>query len=98
MYFNNKHIYKMHRTWKKKITKFFEEVAKLSENEQKILGQLSFFQLKVISYLRKNKKASVPSLIQMDKSASRAQKYRYILALQKSKLCKLDSEGLLTLV
>ena len=82
---------------KKKITKFFEEVAKLSEHEQKILGQLSFFQLKVISYLRKNKKASVPSLIQMDKSASRAQKYRYILALQKSKLCKLDKDGLLVL-
>ena len=82
----------------KKITKFFEEVAKLSEKEQKIIGQLSFFQYKVITHLKKNKKASVPELIQMDKSASRAQKYRYILGLQKSKLCKLDSEGSLTLV
>ena len=82
---------------KKKITKFFEEVAKLSEHEQKILGQLSFFQLKVISYLRKNKKASVPFLIQMDKSDSRAKKYRYIIALQKSKLCKLDRDGFLVL-
>ena len=83
---------------KKKITKFFEEISKLSEHEQKIIGRLSFFQLKVIAYLEKNKKASVPFLIEMDKSASRAQKYRYILALQKSKLCKLDSEGLLTLL
>ena len=83
---------------KKKITKFFEEISKLSEREQKIIGRLSFFQLKVIAYLEKNKKASVPFLIEMDKSASRAQKYRYILALQKSKLCKLDSEGLLTLL
>ena len=82
---------------KRKIVKFFEEVAKLSENEQKIIGQLSFFQYKVITYLRKNKRASVPLLIQMDKSASRAQKYRYILALQKSKLCKLDNDGLMVL-
>ena len=82
---------------KKKIVKFFEEVAKLSENEQKIIGQLSYFQLKVITYLRKNKRASVPLLIQMDKSASRAQKYRYIIALQKSKLCKLDKDGLMVL-
>ena len=82
---------------KKKIVKFFEEVAKLSENEQKIIGQLSYFQLKVITYLRKNKRASVPVLIQMDKSASRAQKYRYIIALQKSKLCKLDKDGLMVL-
>ena len=83
--------------WKKKIAKFFEEIAKLSEKEQKIIGQLSYFQYKVITYLRKNKRASVPSLIQMDKSASRAQKYRYILALQKSKLCKLDKDGLMVL-
>ena len=83
---------------KKKITKFFEEISKLSEDEQKIIGRLSFFQLKVIAYLEKNKKASLPFLIEMDKSTSRAQKYRYILALQKSKLCKLDSEGLLTLL
>ena len=82
---------------KRKIVKFFEEVAKLSENEQKIIGQLSYFQLKVITYLRKNKRASIPSLIQMDQSASRAQKYRYILALQKSKLCKLDKDGLIVL-
>ena len=82
---------------KRKIVKFFEEVAKLSENEQKTIGQLSYFQYKVITYLRKNKRASVPFLIQMDKSASRAQKYRYILALQKSKLCKLDKDGLMVL-
>ena len=82
---------------KLKINKFFEEISKLSKKEQEIIGRLSFFQLKVIAYLEKNKKASVPELIQMDNTASRAQKYRYIQALQKFKFCKLNNKQQLVL-